>query len=215
MKSLCFTALILSLLFANANAREPYKFNLINDKDIPVLGEKTKREAGLAKSLNAVIERKNANTSALEYKPNEDNQNGIVSRYNDALIKCKESKDESAYYECMEANKIRKEHLYWVLEYLVKDRQRDIIDPFPTAKTSQVCKRILDDKLFLNNFMGHILYRDDNKTSKAKRLIFAAYEGTAKVPYIYHSQIPIDANESELLYKINQFNADQYGERAP
>ncbi|MDR2639044.1 MAG: hypothetical protein LBC09_04335, partial [Helicobacteraceae bacterium] len=211
MKPLCFAALILSLLFANANARAPYKFNLINDKDIPVLGEKTKREAGLAKSLNRIIERKNANASALEYKPNEE----IVNRYNDTLIKCKESKDESAYYECMKQNKINEWYIEMMLEALLEDRQRDIIDPFPTAKTSQVCKRILDEKPFLKDFKDRISYRDDNKTSKAKRLIFTVYEGTGHFPYLYHAQIPIDANESAFRSNINQSGAYEYGQIAP
>jgi hypothetical protein len=59
---------------------------------------------------------------------------------------------------------------------------RSVLDPFPTAKTSQVCKKILSKKLFLEDFGDSITHNNDQKAAKTKSLIFTIYGRTAHIP---------------------------------
>ncbi|MDR1614099.1 MAG: hypothetical protein LBS26_00855 [Campylobacteraceae bacterium] len=196
MKIFSFIILASSLFFVNATAQEqkPFEFTAINDKNIPVLGEKTQRDAALAKNLNAIIKRTN-------------NQDGIIRFYNDALIKCKESKNEDEFYGCMKENKINKWHLEYILGSLFQNQQKEIIDPFPTAKNSPVCKNILDNKIFLQSSKeNYISYKNSSET---KTLIFTKYQGTAHFKYFFYEQVPVDTNETEFLREMEPFYLDE------
>ncbi|MDR2341710.1 MAG: hypothetical protein LBD84_01525 [Campylobacteraceae bacterium] len=64
-----------------------------------------------AKSLNKIIKKTN-------YTIWEDNKNGIVRKYNETLNKCKNSKDEAAYYTCMRTSDY--DHLGSLFEFFIK-----------------------------------------------------------------------------------------------
>jgi hypothetical protein len=209
MKTILSAVLIL-ILFAVSVSADYYElyyyYDLINDKDIPILGEKTEREAKLVKKINIIIKRRNdcARAKALEgghlYHMDD------ISKYNNALKKCKESKDEGEYYGCMDKNDLLSIRVdlgdNWLLDL-------DRVDPFPTAKTSSVCKKILNKKIFLNRFNDYIVYDEGAET---KNLLFSIYGGTAHVPSFYYAQIPVDMDESEFLRKTSSHNVYEYAQ---
>ncbi|MDR3346577.1 MAG: hypothetical protein LBS73_05310 [Campylobacteraceae bacterium] len=59
---------------------------------------------------------------------------------------------------------------------------------FPTAKNSKICKKILDEKLYLKEFRDYVVYSDDNN-SKIKHLVFNIYGGTSQTPSFFYRKI--------------------------
>ncbi|MDR2080869.1 MAG: hypothetical protein LBP54_03140 [Campylobacteraceae bacterium] len=213
MKTLLFIILVLSLPLSCIRAQEQKSktADYLNYQNIPVLGWQTKQDAALAHSLNTIAKRWIVNACAIDTKHKycELKQD---ERYNEALIKCKEKKYETEYYSCMEANNVDDYHLSWILESMYKDDEKATLDPFPNAKTSKICRQILDKKLFLKDFKNYIVYKDD-KNHKMKNLIFTISAGTAHVPSFFYKQLPIDTNETEFLNKIDYFNLDKFEQR--
>jgi hypothetical protein len=177
---LLFVVLFLSLpLFLHAQEERFYEI-LLNEGDIPILGEKTKHEAALAKKLNAILKRWDKEYS-IQY----------IKKYNDALAECKNAKTESVYYDCMKSN------VYSFSLYLLMDGMTEksyYWNTVPTANTSQTCRQILDDKFFLGEAKDYIAYNDN--ASDIKHLILTKYQGTGHIAYFYHKSINADANES-------------------
>jgi hypothetical protein len=198
VKTVLFMILVLSLSLSHVNAQEQkiFQFELINHKDIPILGEKTKHEAALAKSINTIIKRWNANLDRLN---DGDNRNIYsiphIKQYNDALAECKIAKTQNVYYDCMRS-KIKSTSLYWIAETMADKADRMNIDPIPTAKTSKICRQMLNDKFFLREADDYIAYKDNAVNSDTKHLILTKYHGTAGMHYFYHKSIDINANES-------------------
>ncbi|MDR2152714.1 MAG: hypothetical protein LBO72_07835 [Helicobacteraceae bacterium] len=193
MKTPLLSALVFCLCFCAASAEQK---QLIDYESIPALGEYTKKETALAKRLNTVIKRWNISKSnqALSAS-NRLELNKAIMAYNNALSECKDRKDEGAYYEC------RRGRVEWgaysVLEILAKHPKRKIVDPFPTAKTSQVCKRILDKKPFLHEFNDRIVTNDEYVRNSSTWGMHVAW-GKAEVPRYFYKLLPIDANKSKF-----------------
>jgi hypothetical protein len=90
------------------------------------------------------------------------------------------------------------ENLYKAKNDLLFYKNIDI-DPFPTAKTSKVCKQILDKKLFLqkdNIYQKnkYVVYSDN----ASKRLLFSTtrFGGTSNTPSFFDIKIDNNTNEN-------------------
>jgi hypothetical protein len=214
MKTILSAALIFILFAVSASAEYYYYYDLINVQDIPLLGERTKKDAKLAKSLNIVIKRWNDHAHASAASDSELHHKEGVMHYNNALSKCKGREDENAFYACMNrgGDSFYSHGLGMVFGDLGDDWIFDLdrVHPFPTAKTSSVCKKILNSKIFLNRFNDYIVYDEGAET---KNLIFSEYGGTAHVPSFYYAQIPVDMEESEFLRKTSSRNVYEYAQK--
>ncbi|MDR1285511.1 MAG: hypothetical protein LBJ88_04840 [Campylobacteraceae bacterium] len=73
----------------------------------------------------------------------------------------------------------------------------DMLDKdFENAKTSQICKKILDTGDFINHIDSFVFYSDDNKTK---------YFLSANADTLYRDELPIDVNEGEYIEQGLEF----------
>ncbi|MDR2081345.1 MAG: hypothetical protein LBP54_05610, partial [Campylobacteraceae bacterium] len=193
MKLFLFLILVLPL-----SAQKSFQFELINEKDIPALGEKTEHERALAKSLNKIIKRWNANGNSDDYQSR---YSGYIKPYNDALAECKISETENIYYGCMK-DKIKSISLYFIADSMGYEANQINIDPVPTAKALKTCAQILNSKFFLQKADDYVSYN----ASGMKHFVVTKYQGTAGVSYFYHKAVDMDANES--IFSIRNLIGD-------
>ncbi|MDR1007560.1 MAG: hypothetical protein LBL65_03205 [Campylobacteraceae bacterium] len=85
--------------------------------------------------------------------------------------------------------------LFLLLFAVVSFISADISDKdFENAKTSQVCKKILDTGDFVSHIDSFVFYSDNNKT---KRFLSVFFEKDEYV--VYSDELPMDTNENEYI----------------
>jgi hypothetical protein len=78
----------------------------------------------------------------------------------------------------------------------------DILDEgFKNAKTSQVCKKILDKGDFITHIDSFVFYSEDNET---KRFLSVYFEKDGYI--LYSDELPVDTNEGEYIERSGSFN---------
>ncbi|MDR1007561.1 MAG: hypothetical protein LBL65_03210 [Campylobacteraceae bacterium] len=134
-------------------------------------------------------------------RANTNNETGIIFPVKDIT----QSIDRANIHKDKLSYDVVFENLYKAKNELLSYKNIDI-DQFATAKSSKVCRQILDEKLFLKQDSKYIVYSDN----ASKRLLFSTthFSGISKTPSLFDIKIDNDIdekNETQIYDVISIF----------